>query len=191
MTTWFTADLHVGHRKIISYCNRPFADVDAMDEALVERWNASVADGDTVHILGDLALGPLDESLAVVARMRGSKVLHVGNHDRSFGASPGRRARMDRKYIEGAGLAGILHGVQELSAGGTPVIASHFPYEDDGDARYLSHRPVDEGRWLLHGHVHDRWKVRAEGRMINVGVDVWDYAPVHEDVLAALMRPGG
>lgn len=29
MATWFTADLHLGHRNIIDYCDRPFADVDA------------------------------------------------------------------------------------------------------------------------------------------------------------------
>ena len=39
--------------------------------------------------------------------------------------------------------------------------------------------------WLLHGHVHERW--RQQGRMVNVGVDVWDLAPVPEEVIAQLM----
>ena len=39
--------------------------------------------------------------------------------------------------------------------------------------------------WLLHGHVHARW--RQQGRMVNVGVDVWDYTPVPEEVIARLM----
>jgi len=34
MATWFTADLHLGHRNIIDYCDPPFADVEAMNRAL-------------------------------------------------------------------------------------------------------------------------------------------------------------
>jgi len=44
MTTWFTADLHLGHRNIIEYCNRPFADVDEMNRALIANWNQVVGD---------------------------------------------------------------------------------------------------------------------------------------------------
>ena len=46
-------------------------------------------------------------------------------------------------------------------------------------------RPIDEGMWLLHGRVHERW--RRQGRMVNVGVDVWDFPPVTEQVIAGLM----
>ena len=68
-----------------------------------------------------------------------------------------------------------------------PALGCHFPYEGDSHDhdRYPDHRPLDDGEWLLHGHVHQRWRVR--GRMINVGVDVWDYAPVPEDELVALL----
>ena len=38
------------------------------------------------------------------------------------------------------------------------------------------YRPADEGLVLLHGHVHGLWKTR--GRMVNIGVDVRDYAPI-------------
>jgi calcineurin-like phosphoesterase family protein len=66
----------------------------------------------------------------------------------------------------------------------------HFPYEGDSQDRdrHLEHRPLDRGGWLLHGHVHDRWRQR--GRMINVGVDVHGYRPVAEDAVAALMAGG-
>ena len=191
MTTWFSADLHISHRNIIDYCNRPFADVDEMNAALVERWNSVVADDDTVYVLGDFALGNLDDSLAVGAQLRGRKILVTGNHDRMFRASPGREERMVQRYMDGAGFAEVYPRTIELQLGGTRVLASHFPYQDDGDDRHLSHRPVDDGvTWLLHGHVHERWKVRAEQRMINVGVDVWDFAPVSEDILAGIMFGG-
>lgn len=70
------------------------------------------------------------------------------------------------------------------------MLACHVPYHGDSHDRdrHVSHRPADEGGWLLHGHLHNTWLVRE--RMINVGVDVWDYAPVAELSLAALVaRP--
>ena len=57
MERYFTADLHLGHRNIISYCDRPFRDVDDMNAGLVERWNDTVRPGDEVIVLGDLVAG--------------------------------------------------------------------------------------------------------------------------------------
>ena len=67
------------------------------------------------------------------------------------------------------------------------MIACHFPYRGDSHDhdRFVAHRPVDRGAWLLHGHVHERWQERD--RMINVGVDAWDYRPVAEEQLAGLI----
>ncbi len=70
MATWFTADLHLGHRNIIDYCDRPFADVDAMNRALIDNWNHAVAEDDTVWVVGDFALGKIAETLKRVS-MRG------------------------------------------------------------------------------------------------------------------------
>jgi calcineurin-like phosphoesterase family protein len=69
----------------------------------------------------------------------------------------------------------------------TPVTLCHYPYQGDShsDDRFTSMRPVDNGDWLLHGHVHDEWKIN--GRMINVGVDVWDFTPVSLDEIEALV----
>ena len=62
--TWFTSDPHFGHANIIRFCDRPFDDVQAMNDALVHRWNAVVQPEDTVYVLGDVALGPIQESLS-------------------------------------------------------------------------------------------------------------------------------
>ena len=51
--TWFTADLHLGHSNIIDYSDRPFANVDAKDRALIDNWNEAVAEDDTVWVVGD------------------------------------------------------------------------------------------------------------------------------------------
>ena len=53
---WFTADTHFGHGGALGLFRRPFASVAAMDAALIERWNATVAAEDTVWHLGDFAV---------------------------------------------------------------------------------------------------------------------------------------
>ena len=62
-----------------------------MNQALIERWNASIHPDDTVWVLGDVALGRIDETLALVGELSGRKLLLAGNHDRCW-AGHGRRA---------------------------------------------------------------------------------------------------
>lgn len=189
MALWLTADLHLGHANIIRYCDRPFAAVADMDERLVDRWNERVADDDTVLVLGDVALGPIASSLGLVRRLAGRKVLVAGNHDRCWAGNGKKAGAWHERYLD-AGFVEVRQGTIEVEVGGHRVRAGHFPYEGDShdEDRFTSHRPDDDGSWLLHGHVHDCWRQR--GRMINVGVDAWDYRPVSEDDVAALVERG-
>ena len=81
---FYTSDLHLGHANIIRHCNRPFASVEDMDEALIGNWNAKVTDGDTVHILGDLMFRNSCPSEEYLSRLKGKKHLVVGNHDKAW-----------------------------------------------------------------------------------------------------------
>ena len=186
MTTWFTADLHFGHRNIITYCDRPFTDVDQMNELLVRNWNETVDPEDTVWVLGDVAMGRIDESLALVTRLAGHKILVAGNHDRCWFGHGERAEEWQQRYLD-AGFERIIQGSTHVSIGDTSVLACHFPYTGDSQAieRYVEHRPVDEGEWLIHGHVHEQWANNA--RMINVGVDVREYRPMSEAAILAIL----
>jgi calcineurin-like phosphoesterase family protein len=183
---FWTADLHFGHRNIIRYAHRPFADVAEMDDALVDRWNEVVGDDDEVWVLGDVAMGSIARSLGHVSRLAGRKVLVAGNHDRCWYGYGRKGQRWVERYHQ-AGFAEIHQGTVPVRIGELEAIACHFPYEGDShdDERFTDHRPEDHGQVLLHGHVHTRW--RLEGRQLNVGVDVWDWRPISdEQVLAAL-----
>jgi calcineurin-like phosphoesterase family protein len=188
MTVWFTADLHLGHTNIIDYSHRPFRDADSMNRALIEGWNETVDPGDEVWVLGDFAMGKIADTLPVVAELHGRKILLAGNHDRCW-THHRRGSGWTERYIE-AGFGEIRQGTVRLGIGSRSVTACHFPYQGDSHDkdRFSEHRPADKGQWLLHGHVHDKWRQR--GRMINVGVDAWKYRPVSEATLADLISKG-
>ena len=194
MATWFTSDLHLGHRNITRYCGRPFPDTDAgveeMDEALVAAWNVVVGPGDVVWVLGDVAMGRIDRSLALVDRLGGTKHLVAGNHDRCWPGhgDPERTAAWAERY-RSAGFATVVSHAM-LTLGGHEVLLSHFPYEGDSQEhdRFPGHRPDDAGGWLLHGHVHTEW--RQHGRQVNVGVDAWGGRPVAATEVVALLDAG-
>ncbi len=186
---FFTADLHFGHANIIGYCDRPFNTVDEMNDALVTNWNATVRDDDEVWVLGDVAMGRIDESLALVKELHGRKVLVCGNHDRCWHGNAKHRDEWEVRYRD-AGFDEILQGTIPLRIASHDVIASHFPYVGDShdEPRFVQFRPHDNGSWLLHGHVHTTWQV--DERQINVGVDVWNFAPVDEPTLVAIIDRG-
>ena len=57
MTVFFTADTHFGHANVIRLSKSPFADISAMNEALISGWNEVVGNEDVVWHLGDFAYG--------------------------------------------------------------------------------------------------------------------------------------
>lgn len=67
----------------------------------------------------------------------------------------------------------------------------HHPYgnaqfEED---QYANWRPFNNGNWLLCGHIHEKWKTKE--KMINVGVDVWDFKPVSILEITEIMKQEG
>lgn len=186
----FTADLHLSHANIIRYCKRPFASVDDMDEALLAMWSETVRRDDEVWVLGDLALGHTVDVLALAERLPGRKFLVPGNHDHCW-AGHKKGVEKWRAEYEAAGFTVIDSPVKMWLADKTVLaLLDHFPYEGDSRNvdRYLRHRPADMSGWLLHGHVHERWRQR--GRQINVGVDAWGGRPVAEKEIVALVKAG-
>ena len=181
---FFTSDLHFGHANIIKYCNRPFADVDEMNYALIRNWNHVVAPDDEVIVLGDFAMGKINETLPIAHQLNGTKYLVPGNHDRCWSGHPEKKRKGWVERYEDVGFT-ILSNELMLYPDTTPTMLCHFPYVGDShdSDRYVAHRPEDHGVTLLHGHVHDEWNTATSPRgtlMINVGVDAHDYRPVPE-----------
>lgn len=174
-----TADTHFGHARITEYARRPFVSVEDMDRELVRRWNATVAPNDVVLHLGDFALGPVEESLAVTALLHGRKFLVPGNHDRVSSATQSKAAiaRFTPLYVAAGWtiLPEVVHGTRLAHR----LLASHYPYSagEVTNARRARMQPSDEGLPLLHGHTHAR-DHGPHGRQFHVGVDATEFAPL-------------
>jgi calcineurin-like phosphoesterase family protein len=76
---WFIGDTHFNHTNIIEYDNRPFKTVKEMNESIIFNWNKNIKKTDKVFILGDIAF--YDANI-IIPRLRGNKILVMGNHDR-------------------------------------------------------------------------------------------------------------
>jgi calcineurin-like phosphoesterase family protein len=149
-----------------------------MDAELAKNWRELIMPDDEVWLLGDICMGDKDKSLPLLASLPGTKHLITGNHDDPF-----------RKPEEVATYLQFFDSVQDsttLTIGNEIVNLCHFPYlgADRGrghsDAkRFRENRLIDDGRILICGHVHEAWKTKD--RMLNVGVDMWNYYPVSED----------
>lgn len=186
MTVFFTSDLHLGHRNVIPYCSRPFADIEEMGRCLIKNWNDTVGENDTVYMLGDLSLN-VREVEAVMPLLNGNKKLVPGNHDWCHPAHSKSKTKVkadnvaNRYAAAGVEILSLEHRLFFTDYGASFCL-SHFPYQgDDTDGRYLNYRVPDRGVLLLCGHVHQAWshkKSPGGSLMINVGVDVRDYKPI-------------
>lgn len=81
MNTFFIADLHLGHKNILSYDNRPFTDIETHDKFIIDKWNETVGYEDKVWILGDLSWHSSTKTITILEQLNGIKHLIIGNHD--------------------------------------------------------------------------------------------------------------
>ena len=155
MRTWFTSDLHFGHRNIIGYCGRPWGTVEAMNAGLIEGWNAVVAPEDRVYVLGDFSLHGRADAVAMwLGMLKGEKHLVRGNHD-------DKRTYRNPVLVGWASVSLSL----DLSVDGVNVRLNHHPLVDWRGPRLL-----------LHGHSHSK-SPKTGDFSFDVGVDANGYRP--------------
>lgn len=157
MKTYFIADTHFGHTNIIKYCNRPFSNVEEMNEELIKYWNSVVNEDDIVYHLGDFAFKNGDIT-NLVSKLNGKIYLIRGNHD-------------DKS-------------INYYNAHGLEVIPTRTLIEDK--KIILSHRSIPDrdipaGFINVHGHIHNK-PLEDEGFSKElhkcVSVEVIDYKPI-------------
>lgn len=191
MANFYIADTHFGHKNVIKFDNRPFSNVEEMNDEIIHRWNEVVTRGDTVYILGDFCWGKEKEWQELLPQLNGQKVLIRGNHDL-------------KQYS--AKTKSMLHGIydyREIKDGDHKLILCHYPM------LFYKHAYHDNV-FMLCGHVHKTvenellsWytiDIRAQykkgrnanyGQIINVGCMMpWmDYTPrTLDEILSATQK---
>ena len=65
--------------------NRPFENIQEMNQILIQNYNAVVHKNDTVYILGDISHHlPMDRANELISRLNGKKILIKGNNRNSL-----------------------------------------------------------------------------------------------------------
>lgn len=173
MSEFFTADWHLFHHNIIKYCNRPIKSDPQMQQHMVYKHNKLVGKEDLVWNLGDVTLlsseyvGRIRKS---VNKFNGEKHLILGNHD-----------EWKAQRYEDAGFS-TVHTVMW--------------FERDGFTFYLVHDPAkytviqnNPKAIMLCGHIHQLFQhLLPDKRIINVGVDAWDFEPVSYSTIVSLLK---
>ena len=167
---FYIGDPHLGHAAIIRLCNRPFASVEEMDETIISNWNQRVTNADTVFILGDLMFRISKSPSEYLSRLKGHKILVLGNHDASW------------IWQEGATRYLNTHvRMMELIDRNRKVVLCHYPM--------LTWPNVRSGSYMVYGHLHGNRdqdpcvRYGMNPKMLNSCVEVNGYQPVTLDEL--------
>ena len=146
-------------------------------------WNEQVAPDDIVYIIGDFSLSP-KAAQQFAPRLNGTKHLILGNHDAPFEFTTRRKAAsMRTKYLNE--FASVEMEGKLTLKNGVEVLLKHFPYSLDYDQRYKQHRMKDEGKWLIHGHLHSAYV--KNGKQIDAGIDN-NFKLLSEDDIISIMN---
>lgn len=163
-----TSDLHLNHRAVIKYGERPFKNVGEMNSRLLELYNDTVNDNDIVYFIGDVLFYRGKNSIEILKEFKGDKRLVAGNHD--F-----QHLRHLIHYFN------EVNTYREIKYRGNDIVMMHFPLASWNKGHY--------GSYHLHGHIHSTREANMArtDRRYDVGVEANDYRPVLLDDIIDLL----
>lgn len=160
MSTFLTADTHFSHATVLRGCDRPFADTDEMDDALIANWNIAVHPRDTVWHLGDFGFCDSNRMAKIFYALNGAKKLVLGNHDTDKqGNVLGSLSRLP--------WAAVTH-LAQITHEGQRVVLSHYAG--------LTWDAEHHGAYQAFGHSHNR--LLGMPGSVDVGVDAQGFKPI-------------
>jgi calcineurin-like phosphoesterase family protein len=176
---FFTSDPHLGHAKVIEYCNRPFPNAWLMNKAILDNWNKVVPDYATVFLLGDVSFMGNTQTASLMAQMTGTKILITGNHD---------KRRLKKEVFRSCFASISSYEEIEVQDNDAPastqlICLMHYPL--------LSWNASRRGSWHLHGHRHgtlDHTNVTMGVKRLDVGVDSHGFRPLSYFQIKEIMR---
>ena len=137
MANYFIADLHLGHKNVLSFDNRPFKDIDENDSVIIANWNYAVGIDDDIYILGDISWYNSTKTIEIMKTLNGNKHLIKGNHDGKLL----KNKQLRDQFVE-------ITDYKELDLEqGKGIVLCHYPIPCFKNHYY--------GWYHLYGHVHN------------------------------------
>lgn len=171
---FFISDLHIGHKNVIKFDNRPFVDVEEMHTELIKRWNSVVGDNDIVYFLGDLSFTRDELTKWFIYSLKGRINFILGNHDKMKDISKLGRWENIHEYGTEINVKDDDTIASRGSNGYQRIIMSHYPI--------LSWNKSHYGAWHLHGHCHGSLIKSNQDyykrKVMDVGCNCIDYTPI-------------
>ncbi|MFP3726429.1 metallophosphoesterase family protein [Priestia filamentosa] len=159
MDIWFTADSHFTHKNIIAYESRPYRDTEHMDEQLIDTWNASIKENDLIFHLGDLFFGNKEKQFNISEKLKGRKILILGNHD-----------KLSKKRYMDLGFSPFQQYIYE------DYLLTHSPQQETPLQSLIANTHV---KGNIHGHIHSK-KMDNQSIYLCVSIE-HGYKPFHID----------
>lgn len=173
MKIFIIADTHFYHYNIIKYCNRPFSDVEIMNQKMIDEWNSVVSDNDIVFHLGDFGFGSREQLQNINSQLNGRKVLLKGNHDMRKGNQFWLDCGFDYVFKDKSKdlleLLNLFDITLNLELKYTSVILSHYPIQ------------VNETELNIHGHIHNSpldTTMFSKDNHICISTELLNYKPI-------------
>ena len=183
---YLTSDWHLYHNNIISFCNRPYKNVDEMNSCLLDNYRNTVPKDAICFVLGDILFEPKIASFRVkdfgkiIKELPGRKFLIKGNHDH-YSLT---------EYLD-MGFEEVLTVIKGSNIKFHHRMDAYMYYQKYG----LHYNDMPEGYKEIKelgifekcknvhiiGHVHTIFK--KLGKVVNCSVDVWDYKPIKFEVV--------
>ena len=179
---FFTSDTHFYHKNMIYFANRPYENVEHMNEMLITNWNAVVKPVDDIIIAGDFMWSKnLNDLENILSQLNGNKFLILGNHDYHFDLYKPKAISL----FNGNVYDSLQFTVQDEELENDPLFyITHYPCE------FWSPRAIH-----LHGHVHSGPKSTAnevptfKPLRYDIGVDNNNYTPVsYQEIIRIITK---
>lgn len=177
MAVYAISDLHFDYENVRDIFDRPFDNVDDMNEYMINRWNSTVSKSDEVIFVGDVTTTEKFDTQEQIRnqiqyrfeQLNGDIVLVPGNHDE------------------------IGHKNKS-----TFNVENSPEFSIDGKSFCCQHRPPSnsQDQWVIHGHEHtnhtDEYPFICQKRKtINVSAELLHYTPISIESLTRLIETQG
>jgi calcineurin-like phosphoesterase family protein len=171
---YYTSDWHLGEDRLgingkPNVFFRPFNSVEENNRTIMNNFYKEFQDGDILWHLGDVVVGDIQNSEAYLMQMK-SKYPNsqfnvvLGNYDTD-------KIELLSKYFHN-----IYEDFNLVSFSDDLLIyLNHYP------SKCKEKLESNEYTFAITGHIHSLWKIKR--RIINVGVDAWNFAPISHSQL--------